>query len=103
MGEAALIIGFVLQLIVRLYIAVLWARFILDWIRVLNPRWRPSGALVVLVELVFSVTDPPIKFIRKLLPPLRLGPVALDFGWIITLVACWILLAIIPAVFGMLA
>ncbi|WGD36463.1 YggT family protein [Lysinibacter sp. HNR] len=94
----ALIIGFSLQLIIRIYIAILWARLILDWVRVLNPRWYPKGFLVVLVELVFTLTDPPIKFIRKLLPPLRLGPVALDFGWLITMIVCWILLAIIPGI-----
>ncbi|MFC4224604.1 YggT family protein [Lysinibacter cavernae] len=96
MLEAILIISFVLKIVINLYIAVLWGRFILDWVRVLNPSWRPKGFLVILVETVYTITDPPLRFIRRLLPPLRVGTFSLDFGWMITLVACWILLALLP-------
>ena len=91
-----LLISALLQLALRIYIFVLWGRFILDWVRVLNPRFRPRGPFLVLVEIVYSLTDPPIKLFRKLLPPIRLGQVQLDLGWMLTLIACWILLAILP-------
>ncbi|GAA3586697.1 YggT family protein [Klugiella xanthotipulae] len=96
MLEGILVASFVARLIVQLYILVLWARFILDWVRALNPAWRPRGFVVVLIELVFTITDPPIRFIRKLIPPLRIGSLSLDFGWMITLIACWVILAILP-------
>jgi YggT family protein len=86
----------VLAWTLRIYTWVLWARFILDWVRVFNPRFRPRGLFLVVVEFVYTVTDPPIKLIRKVLPPIRLGQISLDLGWMITMLACWILIAIIP-------
>lgn len=86
----------IVRLILRLYILVLWIRFVLDWVRVLNPRFRPTGPFVVLVELVFSITDPPIKMFRKLLPPIRIGQIQLDLGWMLTLLSCWIIVALLP-------
>ncbi|QZY51888.1 YggT family protein [Leucobacter tenebrionis] len=94
--EVVFAIGTVLRVVLRIYIFVLWGRFVLDWILVLNRNFRPRGVLAVLVELVYTVTDPPIKMFRRLLPPIRLGQIALDLGWMLTLLACWILLAIIP-------
>lgn len=96
MGIVFAVIFAVLAWILRVYTFILWARFILDWVRVFNPRFRPRGPLLVLIELVYTVTDPPIKFFRKILPPIRLGQVSLDLGWMLTMLACWILIAIIP-------
>ncbi|MHA3684567.1 YggT family protein [Leucobacter sp. HY1910] len=94
--EVVFAIGTVLRLAIRLFIIVLWARLIIDWVMIFSRNFRPRGAVAVLVELVYSATDPPIKMFRKLLPPIRLGQVSIDLGWILTLVSCWILLAIIP-------
>lgn len=94
--EVVFAIGSVLKVALRIYIFVLWARFVLDWIVVLNRNFRPHGVFAVLVELVYTVTDPPIRMFRRLLPPIRLGQIALDLGWMLTLLSCWILLAIIP-------
>lgn len=94
--EIVYIVGTAVQALLRLYILVLWGRLVLDWITVLNRRFRPRGALAVLVESIYTVTDPPIRMFRKLLPPIRLGAISLDLGWLLTLVACWLLIAIIP-------
>lgn len=94
--EVVFAIGTVLKVALRIYIFVLWARFVLDWIVVLNRNFRPRGVFAVLVELVYTVTDPPIRVFRRLLPPIRLGQIALDLGWMLALLSCWILLAIIP-------
>lgn len=80
----------------RIYTWFLWGRFILEWVRVLNPRFRPRGVWIVVVEFVFTITDPPIKFFRKVLPPIRLGQVQLDLGWMVTMLICIILLGLIP-------
>ncbi|NLB47785.1 MAG: YggT family protein [Microbacteriaceae bacterium] len=82
----------ILGWVVRLYMYVLWGRFILDWVRVFQPRFRPKGVLLVLAELVYTLTDPPIRMFRKILPPIRLGQVALDLGWMVTMFCCLILL-----------
>lgn len=96
MGIVLAVVFATLAWALRIYTWVLWARFILDWVRVFNPRFRPRGVMLVLVEAVYTVTDPPIKFIRKILPPIRLGQVSLDLGWMLTMLACWILIAVIP-------
>lgn len=91
-----LTISAVLKGLIGGYIVVLWARFILDWVRVLNPRWVPNRTLATVFELVYAVTDPPIKMFQRFIPPLRLGAVALDFGWLLTLLSCWLLQAFLP-------
>ena len=96
MATALFIAALILKLAIQIYIYVLWARFILDWVRVLNPRFRPRGVLLVLFELVFTLTDPPIKLFRRILPPIRLGQISLDLGWMVTMFCCWILLIFIP-------
>lgn len=94
--EALFLISFFIKLIIRFYTFVLWARFVIDWIQVLNRNFRPRGAVAALIEIVYSVTDPPIKMFRRILPPIRLGQVSLDLGWMLTMLACWILIAILP-------
>ncbi|MFT4231781.1 MAG: YggT family protein [Leucobacter sp.] len=89
----------VIRLLLRVYILLLWVRLVIDWILVLNRRFRPRGLIAVLVEFVFTVTDPPIKMFRRVLPPIRLGQIMIDLGWMLTLVSCWILLRIIPGWF----
>jgi YggT family protein len=85
-----------IRLALRIFVIALWARFVIDWIRVLSRSFHPRGALAVAVEFVYTVTDPPIRMFRRLLPPIRLGQVALDLGWLLTMLSCWILLAVIP-------
>ena len=76
----------------------MWARFILDWVRLLARRWRPRGVALVLAEASYTVTDPPIRLVRRVVPPLRIGGAALDFAWSIVLLACLILMAVVRAI-----
>jgi YggT family protein len=48
----------------------------------------------VAAELVYTVTDPPIKLLRRFIPPLRIGPVAIDFAFALTMLICFILLSV---------
>ena len=56
--------------------------------------WSPAGPLLVLLEIVYSITDPPIKALRRVIPPLRLGSVALDLSFLIVLIAAYLLLVL---------
>ena len=85
----------VLNTLLLIYLLFLLARLILEYIPMFNREWRPRGFGLVLAELVFSVTDPPLRFFRRLLPPLRLGPVALDLGFPVTMIACFVLLSVV--------
>ncbi|MFK4729186.1 YggT family protein [Agromyces mediolanus] len=71
----------ILSTLLLIYFFVMWGRFVLDLVRTFNRSWRPRGGWLVVVEVVYTITDPLIKFFRRLVPPLRLGPVALDLAW----------------------
>ncbi len=73
------------------YLLVLWARFFIDLTRVLRRDWRPRGFMLVVAEVAFTLTDPPIRAVRKMLPPVRLGGAALDFSWSIVMLAVIVL------------
>ena len=81
----------------QLYLIFMWARLIVDLVQVINRNWRPRGIVLVLIEVCYSVTDPPIKFFRRIIPPLRLGPVALDFGWTLTFILTLILISVVSS------
>ena len=76
---------------IYLYIVLVIARIALDWTRQFARRWRPAGAAAVSVELVYLATDPPIKLLRRLVPPLQLGTVSLDLSVIILLIVLIVL------------
>jgi len=69
----------------------MWARFILDLVPMLARNWRPRGFLLVVAEAVFTITDPPVKAVRRVVPTLRAGGVAIDFSWSIVLIGTIIL------------
>lgn len=73
----------------------LWARFILDWVQVLNRGWRPRGPMVLVAEASYTITDPPIRTVRRVVPPLRLGGIQLDLAFMIVLFVVWLLMNIV--------
>ena len=91
------VVGQVLYGAVLVFIALLWARFIVDWVQVFARQWSPKGPLLVVLEIVYSITDPPIMALRKVIPPLRIGSFALDLSFLLVLVAAYLLLNLISA------
>ncbi|MBP6087162.1 MAG: YggT family protein [Rhodoluna sp.] len=81
------LIALVLYWLLEVYFFVLIGRFVVDLVLSLNGLWRPKGLLLVLVESVYTVTDPPLKAIRRFIPPLRLGPVQIDLAWTVLFIA----------------
>ncbi|MDN5896038.1 MAG: YggT family protein [Nocardioides sp.] len=77
-----------------MFLVLLWIRFVFDWVQVFARSWSPSGPLLVLLELVYSITDPPIKLLRRWIPPLRLGNIALDLSFLIVLVGTYLLMKV---------
>jgi YggT family protein len=73
--------------ILNLYVLILIARLVLEYVAVFARDWRPKGPLLLLSEVVYTLTDPPLKAIRKVVPNLQLGSVSLDISFIILLVA----------------
>jgi len=90
-------IASIIHLILLIYIFVLFARLVLEYIPLFNREWRPKGAGLVAAELVYTVTDPPIRMFRRFIPPLRIGTLSLDFGFTLTMLAVLILMSIVRA------
>ncbi|HEY0119565.1 MAG TPA: YggT family protein [Cellulomonas sp.] len=82
----------ILSLVVVLFLIFLLARAVLDWVQVFARDWRPKGASLVVAEAVYTVTDPPLKLLRRVIPPLRLGTVSLDVAYMVLFAICWVLL-----------
>lgn len=79
-------VAFVLWWIITIYVWVLIARVILSFVPLISPDWTPRGFMLVIVEAIYTLTDPPIKALRKVIPPLRLGNVALDLSVLLLLI-----------------
>ncbi|GEC74934.1 MULTISPECIES: YggT family protein [Microbacterium] len=85
----------IVHLVLLLYVFVLFARLILDYIPMFNREWRPKGFGLVAAEAVYTLTDPPIRFFRRIIPPLRIGSLSLDFGFTLTLLIVLILMNVV--------
>lgn len=89
------VVASIVHLLLLLYLLVLFARLILDYIPMFNREWRPKGAGLVAAEVVYTITDPPVRFFRRIIPPLRIGSISLDFGFSITILIVLILMNIV--------
>ena len=77
--------------VLLVFLVLLFARFVVDWVMVLARSWRPSGLVAAGLEVVYATTDPPLKAVRKVIPPLNLGGIRLDLGFMVLLIVIYIL------------
>jgi len=82
----------VLHYVLTIYLVILIGRMIFGWVQVFAREWHPSGILLVVAEGIFTATDPPLKFLRRFIPPLRLGMVAMDLSFMVLFIVVLILL-----------
>lgn len=82
--------------LVFLFLLALIGRLIFEWIQAFSRDWRPTGPVLVVAETVFTVTDPPLKALRKVIPPLRLGAVQLDLSFMLLFAVVLILWQALP-------
>lgn len=84
------LIGSIIDVVLWLYLAILFARMILSWVPMFSPNWQPRGPVLVVAEVIYTLTDPPLRFLRKFIPAVRVGNVMLDLGfmvlWLLVLV-----------------
>jgi YggT family protein len=85
----------ILYWLVLVFLLLLIGRLILDWIQVFARDWRPRGPVLVVAEVIYSATDPPLKLLRRLIPPLRLGSVQLDLAFFILFLLTYVLLNVL--------
>lgn len=79
-------VGQVLILVLWLFFILLIARLVLDYVQMFARSWRPKGPLLVVAEVIYTITDPPLRALRKVIPPLRLGSVSLDLSFLVLVV-----------------
>jgi len=77
--------------VLSVYLVLLIARMIFSWIQVYAREWSPSGILLVIAEGVYSATDPPLRFLRRYIPTVRLGSVALDLSFMLLFLVVYVL------------
>ena len=93
------IIGTIIGWVLWIFLLVLFARMILSWIPVLVRDWQPRGPMLVVAEAIYSVTDPPLRALRKVLKPVRIGNMMLDLAFIGLAIGVSILMQVNRAVF----
>lgn len=69
--------------LLELYLLVLIGRVIIDLVQILNRDWRPAGIILVISNLIYRLTDPPLRFLGRYIPPVRLGNISLDVGFVV--------------------
>ena len=84
----------ILYFVAFIYFLLLIARLVLDWVQVLSRDWTPRGVVLVLAEIVYTATDPPLRAVRRVLKPIRIGPVMLDLGFMVVFIAVIILMRV---------
>ena len=77
------ILKIVLDYVLWIYLLILIVRMIFTWVQTFSRSWAPTGVLLVIAEAVFTVTDPPLRFLRRYIRPLRIGSVALDLSFMV--------------------
>ncbi|AYD89597.1 YggT family protein [Actinomyces sp. 2119] len=82
MGPIALVAR-ILSSLLSLYTLVLLVRVVLDWVQMFARQWRPTGVVLVLANLVYTLTDPPLRWIRGVLPMLRMGGLGIDLSFLV--------------------
>ncbi len=85
----------VLAFVVFLYLLVLVGRVVFDWIRMFARDWRPRGPVLLVAEPVYTLTEPPLRALRKVIPPLKLGGISLDLSFMVLFIGVYILYAVL--------
>ena len=78
-----------------IFLLLLIGRMIFTWIQTFARSWQPHGIVLVIAETIFTLTDPPLKFLRRYIPPLRLGRVAMDLSYMVLFIVVLILLDVV--------
>jgi YggT family protein len=92
-------VGVVIDWILWIFLLILFARMILSWVPVLVRDWEPRGPMLVVAEIIYSITDPPLRLLRKVLKPVRVGSMMLDLAFIGLAIGVSILMQINRTIF----
>ncbi len=88
----------VLATILWVYFLILLARLVFDYVQLFARSWQPRGVVLIIAEAIYTVTDPPLKFLRRFIPPLRLGQVSLDLSFLVLVLLIGLATSMLSAV-----
>jgi YggT family protein len=80
----------VLYWILFVFWLFLTARVVVELVRAFAREWRPAGGVAVTLETIYTVTDPPVRLVRRLIPMVRIGGVGLDLSIMVLLLVVFI-------------
>jgi YggT family protein len=78
--------------VLTIYLVILIARMVVTWIQMFARQWVPRGVILIIAEGIFTATDPPLKFLRRYIRPLRIGTVAIDLSFMVLFIVILVLL-----------
>jgi YggT family protein len=93
----------VIFVLLYLFVLVLFARFVMSWVLSFGRRWQPGRGASATLEMLWTVTDPPLQALRRVIPPLRIGTVSVDLAAIVLLVMLFVLFAVVRSVIAGMA
>ncbi|MBI0144850.1 MULTISPECIES: YggT family protein [Bifidobacterium] len=76
-------VRYLVDILIETYLLVLFVRMILDWVLVLSPRWYPRGFVASLIRVIYALTEPPLRWLRRYIPPLPMGRIQLDVSFMV--------------------
>jgi YggT family protein len=89
------IVTIVLFYALSIYLLLLIGRLIFSWIQQFSRSWSPSGIVLVIAEVCFTATDPPLRLLRRYIPTVRLGSVGLDLSFMLLFLVIIVLLQVV--------
>lgn len=90
------LIGILIHGVLWIYLAILVVRMVLNVVPLLVRQWEPRGVVLVVAEFVYTVTDPPLRFLRRFIPSPRLGDTVVDLPFTVLFLGLWVLLGVLP-------
>ena len=88
-------IAWLLYAALYVFFIAMWVRFVLDWVQVFSRSWRPRGPVLLVAEASYTLTDKPLRTVRRILPPLRIGGAAIDLGWSLLMIGVLIAMSFV--------
>ena len=94
------LVGLILWYVLWAYLAVLMVRAVFSFIPLFVRDWQPRGVMLVIAEVVYTLTDPPLRFMRKIIPPVRIGSTSWDLGFLVLFLGLSFVQRMIPYIFA---
>ena len=94
-----MIVGDILSAALWIYFLLLIFRLIMDFVFQFARSYEPRGPMLVALEVTYTLTDPPLKLIRRFIPPLRIGGIAIDLAFLILIIIVSVLQRVVESVF----